>query len=81
MNLSRLFHKDHRVSTSPVKIPEALIFSRLSASLSKCINPHHLGSWLKLHFGRGNFRIKARDGMYEIWAPRKIQEVSIVPKI
>lgn len=65
----------------------------LSDWLSEKINPHHLKAWLSLHFGKGGYNVKGHflegvfnaDGtptkVYEIWAPRGIREVSMIPQV
>lgn len=73
------------------KMPETLTLTILSAALSEHINPYHLKTWLSMHFGKGSFRVKRYNGnglsnadelekRYEIWAPRAIAEVRLIPQ-
>lgn len=70
---------------------ETFTLTILSAALSEQINPYHLKTWLSLHFGKGSFRVKRHNGnvlsnadelekRYEIWAPRAIVEVRLIPQ-
>lgn len=91
MELSDIIEECEWLSTdSPHETPEASISTVLSDWLSEYLDPHHLKAWLSLHFGKGGFHVNRYSGeealdidgemkkMYEIWAPRKIMEVSMI---
>lgn len=94
MELSDIIEECEWLPTdSPHETPEASISTVLSDWLSEYLDPHHLKAWLSLHFGKGGFYVNRYSGeealdvdgkmkkMYEIWAPRKIMEVSRIPGV